>query len=85
MKKTSLWLGAFSALALLLAVAEAKVLINGAGATFPEVIYTKWFQEFPKKYPDSQINYQALGSGAGAWRPQAPSAARASTDRATRG
>jgi phosphate transport system substrate-binding protein len=65
MKKTSLWLGAWSALALLLAVAEAKVLINGAGATFPEVIYTKWFQEFPKKYPDSQINYQALGSGAG--------------------
>src|ERR1700691_3974482 len=65
MKKTSLWLGAFSALALLLAVAEAKVLINGAGATFPEVIYTKWFQEFPKKSPDSQINYQALGSGAG--------------------
>jgi phosphate transport system substrate-binding protein len=65
MQKTSLWLGAFSALAVLLAVAEAKVLINGAGATFPEVIYTKWFQEFPKKYPDSQINYQALGSGAG--------------------
>src|ERR1700678_4035853 len=65
MKKTSLWLGAFSALALLLAVAEAKVLINGAGATFPNVIYAKWFEEFPKKYPDAQINYQALGSGAG--------------------
>ena len=69
MKKNGLWLGAFGALALLLAVAEpvllAKFLINGAGATFPEVIYTKWFEEFPKKYPDSQINYQALGSGAG--------------------
>jgi phosphate transport system substrate-binding protein len=69
MKKTSLWLGAWSALALLLAVAEAvlqaKVLINGAGATFPNVIYAKWFEEFPKKYPDAQINYQSLGSGAG--------------------
>src|ERR1700684_3057964 len=65
MKKTSLWLGAWSALALLLAVGEAKVLINGAGATFPNVIYAKWFQEFPKKYSDAQINYQALGSGAG--------------------
>ena len=65
MKKTSLWLGAWSALALLLAVAEAKVLINGAGATFPNVIYAKWFEEFPKKYADAQINYQSLGSGAG--------------------
>ncbi len=65
MKKTSLWLGACSVLALLLAVAEAKVLINGAGATFPNVIYAKWFQEFPKKYSDAQINYQSLGSGAG--------------------
>ena len=65
MKKTSLWLGAGSALAMFLAVAQAKVLINGAGATFPDVIYTKWFQEFPKKYPDAQINYQSLGSGAG--------------------
>jgi phosphate transport system substrate-binding protein len=49
----------------LLGVAEAKVLINAAGATFPNVIYAKWFSEFPKKSPDAQINYQALGSGAG--------------------
>jgi len=65
MKKTSLWLAALGALVLLLAVAQAKVLINGAGATFPNVIYAKWFEEFPKKYPDAQINYQSLGSGAG--------------------
>jgi phosphate transport system substrate-binding protein len=65
MKRTSFWLKVGSALALFLAVAEAKVLINAAGATFPNVIYAKWFQEFPKKYPDAQINYQALGSGAG--------------------
>jgi phosphate transport system substrate-binding protein len=65
MKKTSWWLGVYGALALLLAVAQAKVLINGAGATFPNVIYAKWFEEFPKKYADAQINYQSLGSGAG--------------------
>ena len=65
MKRTSLWLGAIGALALLLAVAEAKVLINAAGATFPYPIYGKWFDEFAKKYPEAQINYQSIGSGAG--------------------
>jgi phosphate transport system substrate-binding protein len=39
--------------------------INAAGATFPEVIYQKWFQEFHKLHSDVQVNYQAIGSGAG--------------------
>jgi phosphate transport system substrate-binding protein len=39
--------------------------INAAGATFPAVIYQKWFQEFHKLHSDVQINYQAIGSGAG--------------------
>jgi phosphate transport system substrate-binding protein len=39
--------------------------INAAGATFPAVIYQKWFEEFHKLHPDIQINYQSLGSGAG--------------------
>lgn len=65
MKKTSLWLGAFGALALLLTAAEAKVLINAAGATFPYPIYGKWFDEFTKVDPDAQINYQSIGSGGG--------------------
>jgi len=39
--------------------------INGAGATFPAPIYTKWFAEYNKMHPDVRINYQALGSGAG--------------------
>src|ERR1017187_3275115 len=39
--------------------------INAAGATFPAVIYQKWFQEFHKLHPDVQLNYQSLGSGAG--------------------
>jgi phosphate transport system substrate-binding protein len=41
------------------------VQINGAGATFPAPIYTKWFSEYNKLHPDMQINYQPLGSGAG--------------------
>src|SRR3989442_3487116 len=43
----------------------AQILINGAGATFPAPIYTKWFVEYHKLHPDIQINYQPLGSGAG--------------------
>jgi len=65
MKKSSLWLGALGALAILLTVAEAKVLINAAGATFPYPIYGKWFDEFTKVDPDAQINYQSIGSGGG--------------------
>jgi phosphate transport system substrate-binding protein len=38
--------------------------INGAGATFPAPIYTKWFSEYNKK-TGVEINYQAVGSGAG--------------------
>jgi phosphate transport system substrate-binding protein len=41
------------------------VQINGAGATFPAPIYTKWFSEYNKLHPNVQINYQPLGSGAG--------------------
>jgi phosphate transport system substrate-binding protein len=39
--------------------------INGAGATFPNPIYTKWFSEYNKLHSAVQINYQPLGSGAG--------------------
>ncbi|MGA2740173.1 MAG: phosphate ABC transporter substrate-binding protein PstS [Bryobacteraceae bacterium] len=65
MKKSSLWLGVFGALAILLVAAQAKVLINAAGATFPYPIYGKWLEEFAKVYPDAQINYQSIGSGGG--------------------
>lgn len=41
------------------------IQINGAGATFPNPIYSKWFSEYNKKFPNIQINYQSLGSGAG--------------------
>lgn len=39
--------------------------INGAGATFPYPIYSKWFSEYNRLYPDVKINYQSIGSGGG--------------------
>ncbi|HET7434235.1 MAG TPA: phosphate ABC transporter substrate-binding protein PstS [Thermoanaerobaculia bacterium] len=39
--------------------------INGAGATFPYPIYSKWFAEYAKAHPNVQINYQSIGSGGG--------------------
>jgi phosphate transport system substrate-binding protein len=45
--------------------AQTATLINGAGATFPNPIYTKWFSEYRKIAPAVQINYQSVGSGAG--------------------
>lgn len=45
--------------------AAHAVLINGAGASFPAPIYTKWFLEFQKINVDTRINYQSIGSGAG--------------------
>jgi phosphate transport system substrate-binding protein len=45
--------------------AAAPIQINGAGATFPNPIYSKWFSEYNKLHPDIQINYQPIGSGGG--------------------
>ena len=45
--------------------AEAAVTLQGTGATFPAPLYQQWFTEYNKAHPDVQINYQALGSGAG--------------------
>jgi phosphate transport system substrate-binding protein len=39
--------------------------INGAGATFPNPIYSKWFAEYNTRHPDIRINYQSIGSGGG--------------------
>jgi len=46
-------------------VAAQTLRINGAGATFPYPIYSKWFDEYNKLHPNVQINYQSQGSGAG--------------------
>src|SRR5439155_6435715 len=45
--------------------ATPNVQINGAGATFPYPIYSKWFDEFQKTHANVQINYQSIGSGGG--------------------
>lgn len=39
--------------------------LNAAGATFPDPIYERWFQEFKQAHPSIQINYQPIGSGGG--------------------
>src|SRR5437899_117015 len=45
--------------------ADNALLINGAGATFPYPIYSKWFDVYHTKNPNFQFNYQSVGSGAG--------------------
>ncbi|MFZ0420665.1 MAG: phosphate ABC transporter substrate-binding protein PstS [Candidatus Sulfotelmatobacter sp.] len=51
--------------ALLGVPAIAQTTLNGAGATFPYPMYSKWFSEYHKLHPDIQINYQSIGSGGG--------------------
>ena len=48
-----------------IAHAQSGLLINGAGATFPNPIYTKWFDEYHKAHGNIEINYASVGSGAG--------------------
>ncbi len=45
--------------------AQQKIQINGAGATFPNPIYSKWFSEYNKLHSNVEINYQSIGSGGG--------------------
>ena len=56
---------ALAGLALGTAGAQAQLTINGAGATFPNPLYSKWFDAYRKVDPSVQINYQAIGSGGG--------------------
>jgi phosphate transport system substrate-binding protein len=45
--------------------AQGTLSINGAGATFPYPMYSKWFDEYQKKNSNLRINYQSIGSGGG--------------------
>ena len=45
--------------------AGGAIRVNGAGATFPLPIYSKWFSEYNKLHPGVEINYQSIGSGGG--------------------
>lgn len=46
-------------------VAASAQTLNGAGATFPYPIYSKWFSEYHNLHSNVQINYQSIGSGGG--------------------
>ena len=48
-----------------LVLAAGSLSITGAGATFPYPMYSKWFDEYHKKNPAVEINYQSIGSGGG--------------------
>ena len=66
MTSTRWFLATLACAAALVAGAAAQtVQINGAGATFPFPIYSKWFSEYNKLHPTVQINYQSIGSGGG--------------------
>ena len=51
--------------ALLALPAVGQTTLNGAGATFPYPMYSKWFSEYHKLHSDIQVNYQSIGSGGG--------------------
>jgi phosphate transport system substrate-binding protein len=54
----------FALLTLVLPTA-AQTKLNGAGATFPYPIYSKWFNQYHQEHPEIEINYQSIGSGGG--------------------
>jgi phosphate transport system substrate-binding protein len=56
---------ALAALLCAAAPAAAQVQLNGAGATFPNIIYQKWMLTFNQATPTVQLNYQSIGSGGG--------------------
>ncbi|HEY2499727.1 MAG TPA: phosphate ABC transporter substrate-binding protein PstS [Candidatus Angelobacter sp.] len=56
---------ALALVAALAGVSSAETNLNGAGATFPNPIYQKWFTEYHNAHKDVQINYQSIGSGGG--------------------
>src|SRR4051812_44397887 len=56
---------AAAALCVAVTTTSAQMLINGAGATFPYPIYSKWFDQYAKVDPTVRFNYQSIGSGGG--------------------
>ena len=65
---------------LVCAAAAQTIQINGAGATFPNPIYSKWFDEYGKAHSNVRINYQSVGSGAGIRQIQAQTVFFGATD-----
>ncbi len=67
-------------IAVLASCALAQTALNGAGATFPYPIYSKWFNEYHNLHSDIQINYQSIGSGGGIRQVQAGTVDFGATD-----
>jgi phosphate transport system substrate-binding protein len=67
-------------IAVLASCAFAQTTLNGAGATFPNPIYSKWFSEYHKEHAEVQINYQPIGSGGGIRQVQAGTVDFGATD-----
>jgi phosphate transport system substrate-binding protein len=65
MKRWLILAGTVLTIAALVAPAPAQMLMNGAGATFPYPIYSKWFEEYTKVDREVRFNYQSIGSGGG--------------------
>src|SRR5579864_3818610 len=65
MKKTLLILTVICGLAAVAVAQSGTMLLNAAGATFPYPIYSKWFDVYHTAHPNTQINYQSIGSGGG--------------------
>ncbi len=49
----------------LAAPAASQVKLNGAGATFPNILYQDWMLTYNKAHPEVRLNYQSIGSGGG--------------------
>ena len=52
-------------LGLLASPLAAQIRLNGAGATFPNIIYQTWVMNYNQKFDNIEINYQSIGSGGG--------------------
>ncbi len=65
LKKITAFMAAGLLALTLTSLASAESLINGAGATFPYPLYSKWFSEYAKIDPSVKFNYQSIGSGGG--------------------
>ena len=64
MKRTAMLLAAVLVFGVVV-FAQGTLSITGAGATFPYPMYSKWFDQYHKKFPNVEINYQSIGSGGG--------------------
>jgi phosphate transport system substrate-binding protein len=64
--KVCLYVGTIAAALLCSSCADPNLVsLQGSGATFPAPLYKRWFLEYYRAHPDTQVNYQAIGSGAG--------------------